>query len=132
LEVTSAAAAASGQALGFTLEDGGATLRLQLREAVRPGAAFELDMAFKGSVPEVGADETSLPAHVVQQVGAALRDTREVRRARDTNFLSRGVMLLGGFHPVLAARDGGDAEHEGQHRGEARELERGAHAGTAS
>src|SRR3712207_3908096 len=37
-----------------------------------------------------------------------MRDTREVRRARDTNFSSRGVMLLGSFHPVLAAREGGD------------------------
>jgi hypothetical protein len=37
-----------------------------------------------------------------------MRDTREIRRARDTNFVSRGVMLLGGFHPVLAAREGDD------------------------
>ncbi|MBA3242965.1 MAG: hypothetical protein H0T60_17220, partial [Acidobacteria bacterium] len=60
------------------------------------------------SVPEINADETSLPAHVVQQVGAALRDTRETRRARDTDFASRGAMLLGSFYPVLAVRDGSD------------------------
>ena len=105
LEVTRASAA--GQQLALTPEDEGATLRVQLREPVQPGGSVELELEFKGTVPEIDADETSLPAHVVQQVGAAMRDTREVRRARDTNFASRGVMLLGSFHPVLAVRDAG-------------------------
>jgi hypothetical protein len=107
LEVTEARAA--GQTLALLSEDDGATLRVQLREPLAPGAAVILEISFKGSVPELDPDETSLPAHVVQQVGAAMHDTREVRRARDTNFVSRGVMLLGSFYPVLAARDeGGD------------------------
>ncbi|MBC7932622.1 MAG: hypothetical protein H7Z38_18840 [Rubrivivax sp.] len=108
LEITDARAAISAQPIPFTLEDEGATVRMQLREPVPGGAGVELELAFKGAVPEIDVDETSLSAHVVQQVGAALRDTREVRRARDTNFFSRGVMLLGGFFPVLAARSGGD------------------------
>ena len=109
LEVTAVrAAGAGGQALPFAFEDEGVTLRVQLREAVAAGAAAEIELAFKGTVPEIDPDETSLTAHVIQQVGAAMRDTREVRRARDTNFVSRGVMLLGGFYPVLAARAGGD------------------------
>jgi hypothetical protein len=108
LEVTEVRAAPKGPALPFTLEDEGATLRVQLRGAVAAGAATEVEISFKGSFPEIDPDETSLPAHVVQQVGAALRDTREVRRARDTNFVSRGVMMLGDFYPVLAVRDGGD------------------------
>jgi hypothetical protein len=107
LEVTEARVA-GGATLPFTSEDDGATLRVQLREQVAAGASVELELAFKGVVPEIDPDETSLPAHVVQQVGAALRDTREIRRARDTNFVSRGVMLLGSFYPVLAARAGGD------------------------
>ena len=107
LEVTEARAA--GQALALVPEDDGATLRVQLREALAPGASVEVELSFKGSVPEIDPDETSLPAHVVQQVGAAMRDTREVRRARDMNFVSRGVMLLGSFYPVLAVRgDDGD------------------------
>ncbi|HEX8557835.1 MAG TPA: M1 family aminopeptidase, partial [Pyrinomonadaceae bacterium] len=106
LEVTEVRA--GGQALAVAQEDGGATLRVQLRESVAAGAAAEVELSFKGTVPEIDPDETSLPAHVVQQVGAAMRDTREIRRARDTNFVSRGVMLLGSFHPVLAARAGGD------------------------
>ncbi|HWW75029.1 MAG TPA: M1 family aminopeptidase [Pyrinomonadaceae bacterium] len=107
LEVTEARVA-GGQTLPFTSEDDGATLRVQLREPVAAGASVEIELAFKRVVPEIDPDETSLPAHVVQQVGAALRDTREIRRARDTNFASRGVMLLGSFYPVLAARAGGD------------------------
>jgi len=109
LEVTAVRAAGSSQPLPFAAEDGdGVTLRVTLREAVAPGASAELELSFKGHVPEIDPDETSLTAHVVQQVGAAMRDTREIRRARDTNFVSRGVMLLGGFHPVLAARQGDD------------------------
>ena len=106
LEVTRVSAGTN--TLAFTPEDDGATLRVQLREPVAAGASAEIELTFKGAVPEIDADETSLPAHVVQQVGAAMRDTREIRRARDTNFVSRGVMLLGGFYPVLAARTGGD------------------------
>jgi hypothetical protein len=107
LEVTTVRAADSNQALPFMAEDAdGVTLRVLLREAVAPGASAEIELSFKGTVPELDPDETSLTAHVVQQVGAAMRDTREIRRARDTNFVSRGVMLLGSFHPVLAAREG--------------------------
>ena len=107
LEVTEVRA--SGQTLALVPEDDGATLRVQLREPLASGAAVELELTFKGAVPEIDPDETSLSAHVVQQVGAAMRDTREVRRARDTNFVSRGVMLLGSCYPVLAVRgDGGD------------------------
>jgi hypothetical protein len=98
----------AGRTLTTSADDEGATMRVQLRESVQPGASVEFEIAFNGTVPEIDPDETSLPAHVVQQVGAALRDTREVRRARDANFVSRGVMLLGSFYPVLAARDGGD------------------------
>ena len=108
LEVTEARSVQSNQVLTFTTEDDGATLRLQLRESVAAGADAEVEFSFKGFVPEIDPDETSLPAHVVQQVGAALRDTREIRRARDTNFVSRGVMLLGSFFPVVAVRDGND------------------------
>jgi hypothetical protein len=106
LEVTRVSTGAG--TLAFTPEDEGATLRVQLREPVAAGASAEIELTFKGTVPEIDADETSLPAHVVQQVGAAMRDTREIRRARDTNFVSRGVMLLGGFYPVLAVRTEGD------------------------
>ncbi|MBV8856258.1 MAG: hypothetical protein JOZ02_04780 [Acidobacteria bacterium] len=109
LLVTAVRAGEGGQLLPFTADDADAvTLRVQLREAVAPGTAAEIELAFKGTVPEIDPDETSLTAHVVQQVGAAMRDTREIRRARDTNFVSRGVMMLAGFHPVLAAREGDD------------------------
>ncbi|MFL6333984.1 MAG: M1 family aminopeptidase [Pyrinomonadaceae bacterium] len=108
LEVTAVRAAEGWQALPFSAEDDGVTLRVLLREAVAPGTAAEMELAFKGTLPEIDPDETSLTAHVIQQVGAAMRDTREIRRARDTNFVSRGVMLLGDFYPVLAAREGGD------------------------
>ena len=94
--------------LQFVLDDQETTLRINLRDAIAPGAAVEIELKFRGSVPEIDPEETGLVAHVVQQVSAAIRSTREVRRARDTNFRCRGVMMLGAAYPVLAARDGDD------------------------
>lgn len=89
-----------------SLDDQGTTLRVNLREQIAPEATAEVVIKFKGSVPEIDRDETSLTTHVVKQVSAALRSEREVRRARDINFRCRGVMLLGSAFPVLAVRDG--------------------------
>jgi hypothetical protein len=106
LEIAAVRAGDGQTPLPFTLDEQATLLRVTLREPVPAGASTELELAFNGSVPEIDPDETSLPAHVVQQLGAALRDTRETRRARDLNFRSRGVMLLGAAYPVLAVRDG--------------------------
>jgi hypothetical protein len=108
LDVTRAVVAGTDRALALSYEEGGVTLRVQLREPVPADGTVEVELSFRGSFPEIDADETSLPAHLVQQVGAAMRDTRELRRARDTNFSSRGVTLLASPHPLLAAREGGD------------------------
>jgi hypothetical protein len=94
--------------LQFVLDDQETTLRINLHEALAPGAAVDILLKFRGSVPEIDPEETGLVAHVVQQVSAAIRSTREMRRARDTNFRCRGVMMLGAAFPVLAARDGDD------------------------
>jgi hypothetical protein len=90
------------------LDDQGTTLRVNLREQVAPEESAEIIIKFKGSVPEIDRDETSLTTHVVKQVSAALRSDREMRRARDINFRCRGVMLLGSAYPVLAVHDGDD------------------------
>ncbi|HEX8070114.1 MAG TPA: M1 family aminopeptidase [Pyrinomonadaceae bacterium] len=105
-------AAPAGPPLAYALDEQAMVLRVSLREPVPPGGATELELSFSGNVPEIDPDETSLPAHVVQQVGAALRDTREARRARELNFRARGIMLLGAAYPVLAVRDGGDWQRE--------------------
>lgn len=95
-------------ALFSALEDQGTTLRINLREPVAPGGAAEVTLKFKGTVPEIDRDETSLTTHVVKQVSAALRSDRETRRARDINFHCRGVMLLGTAYPTLVVHDGDD------------------------
>lgn len=92
--------------LVFSLEDQGTTLRVNLRESVAPQASTELEIKFRGTVPEIDPDETSLTTHVVKQVSAALRNEREMRRARDINFRCRGVMLLATAYPMLVVRDG--------------------------
>ncbi len=94
--------------LFYFLDDHATTLRVNLRESVAPDSSTELLLKFKGSVPEIDADETSLTTHVVKQVSAALRNERETRRARDLNFRCKGVMLLATAYPVLAVHDGDD------------------------
>src|SRR6185503_338529 len=43
-----------------SLDDQGTTLRINLREQVAPEASAEVVIKFKGSVPEIDRDETSL------------------------------------------------------------------------
>lgn len=106
LDILEVRAGADNTPLFSSFDDQGTTLRVNLRENVASEAAIEVVIKFKGSVPEIDRDETSLTTHVVKQVSAALRSDRETRRARDINFLCRGVMLLGSAYPVVAVRDG--------------------------
>ena len=94
--------------LPFALDDQGTTLRINLREPVASGAATDVAIKFKGTVPEIDPEETGLVTHVIKQVSAAIKNEREVRRARELNFRSRGVMLLGAAFPILAVHDGDD------------------------
>ena len=100
--------APDGATLMYDLDDLETTLRVSLREFVAPNAVTEIEIKFKGSVPEIDPEETGLVTHVMQQVSAALRGTRELRRPRDTNFRCRGMMFLGSSYPMLAARNGDD------------------------
>jgi len=106
IDILEVRAAIDDATLFSALEDQGTTLRVNLREPVAPGSAAEVTLKFKGSVPEIDRDETSLTTHVVKQVSAALRSDRETRHARDINFLCRGVMLLGTAYPTLVVHDG--------------------------
>lgn len=108
LEISEARAASTGQPLAFTLDDERTTLRVQLGEEVAANGSIEIDIKFAGAVPEVDAEEAGLLAHVAQQVDSVLRDQREVRQARDTNFRCRDVIVLGAAYPVLAVRTGGE------------------------
>jgi hypothetical protein len=108
LEISEVRTVSHDVPLQFALDDQETTLRINLHDPIPPNAAVEIELKFKGSVPEIDPEETGLVTHVVQQVSAAIRSTREVRRARDTNFRCRGVILLGASYPVLAARDGDD------------------------
>ena len=104
IEISEVRAAATRAPQPFSLDEQGTVLRVNLREPVAANSAAEIEISFKGSVPEIDAEETGLLVHVLQQVGAALRSEREMRRARDINYRCRGVMLLGTSYPVLAAR----------------------------
>ncbi len=98
--------ATGGAAVPYSIDEQGTVLRINLREPVASGESVEVVIGFKGTVPEVDADETGLTTHVVKQVSAALRNEKEVRRSRSVNFRCKGVMLLGTAYPVLAVQDG--------------------------
>lgn len=108
IEILEVRSADNEAPLQFTLDDQDTTLRVNLRDDVQPNKTTELLIKFRGEVPEIDPDETGLVAHVMQQVSAAIGGARELRRSRDLNFRCRGVMLLGTWYPVLAARDGAD------------------------
>src|SRR5258708_449444 len=108
LEITGVRSTSDGALLMYDLDDLETTLRVNLHEPVAPNATTEIEIKFKGSVPEIDPEETGLVTHVMQQVSAALRGARELRRPRDTNFRCHGELLLGSFYPVLAARTGDD------------------------
>jgi Peptidase family M1 domain len=108
MEILDVRSAASDAPLFYSLDDQGTTLRVNLRDVVAPQSRVELLINFKGSVPEIDPDETSLTTHVVKQVSAALRSERETRRSRDINFRCRGIMLLATAYPTLAVHDGDD------------------------
>lgn len=97
---------ADGSSIPFTLDDQQTTLRINLRDPVPPNAAVDVHIKFKGSVPEIDPEETGLVNYVLQKISAVVRSTRELRRARDTNFVCRGVMMLSTSFPILAARNG--------------------------
>ncbi len=106
LDILEVRAVQGDSPLYFFLDDQATTLRVNLREPVAPQNSVEVSIKFKGVVPEIDPDETSLTTHVVKQVSAALRSERETRRARDINFRCKGVMLLATAYPVLAVHDG--------------------------
>src|SRR2546421_1042821 len=108
LEISEVRAVSNHALVPFSFDDLQTTLRINLREAVQPGAAVDIQIKFKGSVPEIDPEETGIVTHVLQQVSAAIRSERELRRARDTNFMCYGVMMLATAFPILAARNGDD------------------------
>lgn len=106
IEILEVRSVVDDAALAFALDDQSTILRVNLREAVPPGASVEVLIRFKGTVPEIDPEETGITTHVIKQVSTALRGERETRRSRDINFRCRGVMLLGTSYPVLAVYDG--------------------------
>ena len=108
LDITDVRLPYSAIPLPFSFDDLQTTLRLNLREPLQPAAAVDIQIKFKGSVPEIDQEETGIVTHVLQQVSAAIRGERELRRARDTNFVCRDVMMLATSFPILSARTGDD------------------------
>jgi hypothetical protein len=108
LDILEVKTARDGAHLSFGLDDQETTLHVNLRESVAPGGDSEIEIIFRGNVPDIDPEETGLVTHVMQQVSAAIRSAREMRRARDTNFVCRGIMVLGSAFPILTARDGDD------------------------
>ncbi|HXM35846.1 MAG TPA: hypothetical protein VN920_11700, partial [Pyrinomonadaceae bacterium] len=68
IEISEVRSATTDAPLPFLLDDQATVLRVILREPVAPGAATDIAINFKGSVPEIDPEETGLVTHVMKQV----------------------------------------------------------------
>ena len=66
LEVSEVRAVSTNALIPFSFDDLQTTLRVNLREAVQPDAAVDIQIKFKGSVPEIDPEETGIVTHVLQ------------------------------------------------------------------
>src|ERR1700752_3935899 len=66
LEVTEVRSVANGAPVPFTIDDQQTTLRLFLRDAVPSNGTVDIQIKFKGSVPEIDPEETGLVTHILQ------------------------------------------------------------------
>jgi aminopeptidase N len=71
LEISGVRAVANSAPQPFSLDEQGTVLRVNLREAVAPNSSTEIEISFKGSVPEIDAEETGLMVHVLRSVASA-------------------------------------------------------------
>ena len=79
LDILEVRAGTDDALLFSSTDDQGTTLRINLREQVPSEGSAEVVIKFKGSVPEIDRDETSLTTHVVKQVPLSRRDAARGR-----------------------------------------------------
>lgn len=79
-------------------------LRVEFDERIGTGQRVVLHFRFKGAIPRVQREETSLLAHFMQEVNDALEEERVPVDARDVFFAGEEAILLGYFHPLLIVR----------------------------
>lgn len=89
----------------FALVDRATSLRIPLPQLVAPGESVEVEIEFRGTFPDVDGEETTLLAHLVNQIDAVWRNRREQLSGRHLHFRSGDTVLLGAGYPVLAARE---------------------------
>lgn len=92
-----------GRERPFVIVDRATSLRVPLW--IAPGESVEVEIEFRGTFPEVDIEETTLLAHLVNQIDAVWRNRREQLSGRHLHFRSGDVVLLGACYPVLAARE---------------------------
>src|SRR2546430_4493327 len=68
LEVSEVHAVSNNALTPFSFDDLQTTLRVNLRAAVQPDEAVDIQIKFKGSVLEIDPAETGIVTHVLQQV----------------------------------------------------------------
>ncbi len=79
-------------------------LKVALPYRLEPQQELELTLEFTAHLPLVQREETTLLAHVLQEVSDAVSDEKQVRDARDIFFAGEEAALLGYFYPLLAVQ----------------------------
>lgn len=87
----------------FVLREGNSVLQVKLPFKLEPGRSVSLLVEFAAQVPRIQREETTLLAHFLEEASDAVSTEKPSRDSRDIFFACDQTLLLGYFHPVLAA-----------------------------
>ena len=95
---------AEGHQVKWSLRSKRTLVRVEFERRIEVGERVEVRFRFRGRVPRVQREETSLLAHFMQEVNDALEEERVPADARDIFFAGEEALLICYFHPILVVR----------------------------
>lgn len=83
-------------------------LEVQLEQPLEAGQSVEVQIDYRATAPRIDEAETTLPAHLTDQVAVALGRTRRARSGKSSFFAAGQTMVLARPYPVLAVFERGE------------------------
>lgn len=92
--------------LDFKVEE--ARLEVELEEPLDAGQSVEVQIDYRAAAPRIDDSQTTLTAHLTDQVAVALGHTRRVRPGSSSFYAAGQSLILVRPYPVLAYFDNGE------------------------
>lgn len=86
----------------------GERLEIELEEPLEAGQSVEVQIDYRAAAPRVDEADTTLTAHLTDQVSVALGHTRRPRSGSSSFFASGQTLVLARPYPVLAVLERGE------------------------